>query len=330
MVPLQGCSISFMYQIEELFENNVRVNGNKILSHNEEDIEASNQAQTEKIFSDKWTEVEQYSNVEKLYEFQFDWFLKLYGFDSEESLKNYLSNKKFIIDTGCGLGYKAAWFAKLAPQAIVIGIDISDALDLAAKNFSHLSNLYFLKGDIAKTGLKTRSIDFVVCDQVIMHTEIPEQTFAHLSDITSIGGEFACYVYSKKALPRELIDDYFRKATHDISNDEMWKFSEQLTELGKRLSELNIEFESPEIPLLGIKGGKYDIQRFIYWNFLKCFWRDDWGFDLCKSTNYDWYAPSNAKRFSKEEFIKMITDNHLEISFFHAEEACYSGRFLKK
>jgi ubiquinone/menaquinone biosynthesis C-methylase UbiE len=319
-----------MYQIEELFENNVRVNGNKILSHNEEDIEASNQAQTEKIFSDKWTEVEQYSNVEKLYEFQFDWFLKLYGFDSEESLKNYLSNKKFIIDTGCGLGYKAAWFAKLAPQAIVIGIDISDALDLAAKNFSHLSNLYFLKGDIAKTGLKTRSIDFVVCDQVIMHTEIPEQTFAHLSDITSIGGEFACYVYSKKALPRELIDDYFRKATHDISNDEMWKFSEQLTELGKRLSELNIEFESPEIPLLGIKGGKYDIQRFIYWNFLKCFWRDDWGFDLCKSTNYDWYAPSNAKRFSKEEFIKMITDNHLEISFFHAEEACYSGRFLKK
>ncbi|RPD51019.1 class I SAM-dependent methyltransferase [Paracnuella aquatica] len=319
-----------MYQIEELFENNVRVNGNKIVSHNEEDIEASNQAQTEKIFSDKWTEVEQYSNVEKLYEFQFDWFLRLYGFDSEESLKNYLSNKKFIIDTGCGLGYKAAWFAKLAPQAIVIGIDISEALDLAAKNFSHLSNLYFLKGDIAKTGLKTRSIDFVVCDQVIMHTEIPEQTFAHLSDITSLGGEFACYVYSKKALPRELIDDYFRKATHDISNDEMWKFSEQLTELGKRLSELNIEFESPDIPLLGIKGGKYDIQRFIYWNFLKCFWRDDWGFDLCKSTNYDWYAPSNAKRFSKEEFLKMIMDNHMDVSFFHAEEACYSGRFLKK
>jgi len=24
-------------------------------------------------------------------------------------------------------------------------------------------------------------------------------------------------------------------------------------------------------PELGIKGGKYDLQRFIYWNFLKCF-----------------------------------------------------------
>jgi SAM-dependent methyltransferase len=237
---------------------------------------------------------------------------------------------QLIIDTGCGLGYKAAWFAKLAPQAIVIGIDISDALDLAAKKFSPLSNLYFLKRDIANTEIKSNSIDFVVCDQVIMHTEVPEHTFAHLSSITKEGGEFACYVYSKKALPRELVDDYFRKATHNISNEEMWKFSEQLTELGKRLSELDVEFESPDIPLLGIKGGKYDIQRFIYWNFVKCFWRNDWGFDLCKSTNYDWYAPSNAKRFSKEEFLLMISSNLLQISFFNEEEACYSGRFLKQ
>lgn len=319
-----------LQKLQNLFTTGIKVNGNIILPESNNDIEAENQVQTEQIFSDKWTAVEQYKNVEKLYEFQFDWFLKLYGFGSEEILKQYLSNKPFIIDTGCGLGYKAAWFAQLAPESIVLGIDISDALDLAAKNFSHLPNLFFLKGDIANTGLKSNCIDFVVCDQVIMHTETPEKTFTHLASITRYGGEFACYVYSKKALPRELVDDYFRKATHQINNEEMWQFSEQLTELGKRLSSLNIEFESPEIPLLGITGGKYDIQRFIYWNFLKCFWRDDWGFDLCKSTNYDWYAPSNAKRFSKQEFLNMISNNQLEISFFHEEEACYSGRFFKK
>ena len=319
-----------MNQIEGLFANKVKISENLILPFNENEIEARNQAQTEKIFSDKWSEVEKYNTIEKLYAFQFDWFLKLYGFDSEEELKGYLSTKNFIVDTGCGLGYKAGWFAKLAPHATVIGIDISDALDLAAKNFSHLSNLYFLKGDIANTGIRSNNIDFVVCDQVIMHTEVPEKTFAHLSDITKQGGEFACYVYAKKALPRELVDDYFRKATHNIGNEDMWKFSEQLTELGKRLSELKVEFESPDIPLLGIKGGKYDIQRFIYWNFLKCFWKEDWGFELSKSTNYDWYAPSNAKRFSKQEFLDMISNNHLSVSFFHEEEACYSGRFLKQ
>ncbi|HEY2720480.1 MAG TPA: class I SAM-dependent methyltransferase, partial [Chitinophagaceae bacterium] len=271
------------------------VQKNLIILTSADNSVASNQKQTEKIFTDKWAEVEQYKNLDKLYDFQFEWFLKLYGFDSTAELQRFLYSKKVIIDTGCGLGYKAAWFAELSPESIVIGIDISDAIDLAAKNFSHLPNLFFLKRDIANTCLKPGSIDFVVCDQVIMHTESPEKTFSHLAEITKKNGEFACYVYSKKALPRELIDDYFRKATHDISHEEMWKFSEQLTELGKRLSELNVSFESPDIPLLGIKGGEYDIQRFIYWNFLKCFWKEDWGFELSKSTNFDWYAPSNAK-----------------------------------
>lgn len=29
------------------------------------------------------------------------------------------------------------------------------------------------------------------------------------------------------------------------------------------------------------------------------------------------------------EYKKMITDNNLEIKYFHEEEACFSGRFLK-
>lgn len=315
--------------VKELFKENVVVTDNFITVQKKTDSSESNQQQTRDIFSDKWVEADEYKNIDKLYEFQYDWFLSLYGFESQEKLAAYLSDKKTIIDTGCGLGYKAALFAKLAPHAIVLGVDISDAIDVAAKNFRQYPNLFFFRGDIANTGLKDGVIDFTVCDQVIMHTEVPEDTFRHLSNITSPGGEFACYVYSKKALPRELVDDYFRKATHTISKEEMWKFSEQLTELGKRLSDLKVSFESPDIPLLGIKGGTYDIQRFIYWNFIKCFWKEEWGFDLSKSTNFDWYAPSNAKRFSKQEFLDMVNENRLQVSYLHEEEACYSGRFLK-
>ena len=68
-----------------------------------------------------------------MYSFQKEWFLELYGFDSEESLKQFLSSKNTIIDTGCGLGYKAAWFAELAPHALVVGVDISEAAKIAAK-----------------------------------------------------------------------------------------------------------------------------------------------------------------------------------------------------
>jgi len=316
-------------KIKELFKDKVIIKDNFILIDKISDNTHTNQQQTQDIFSDKWVEADGYENIDKLYEFQFEWFLSLYGFESEKKLAEYLSTKKTIIDTGCGLGYKAAWFAKLAPHAIVLGVDISDAIHVAGKNLRKYPNLFFFRGDIANTGLKDNVIDFTVCDQVIMHTEVPEATFRHLSNITSPSGEFACYVYSKKALPRELVDDHFRKETHNITKEEMWQFSEQLTELGKRLSNLEVSFESPDIPLLGIKGGTYDIQRFIYWNFLKCFWKEDWGFELSKSTNFDWYAPSNAKRFTRQEFIEMVSQNKLSVTYLHEEEACYSGRFLK-
>lgn len=316
--------------MEQLFDTAIVLEGNIIKRQNSTSTEAGNQDQTKEIFTDKWKDAENYKDLDAYYKIQYEWFFSLFGFKDVDDIRGFLSDKKYIIDAGCGLGYKAAWLAELAPHATVIGIDISDSVYFASTSFKHLPNLYYMKGDIAHTNLKSNSIDFVLCDQVIMHTENPERTFAHLSDITSKGGAFACYVYRKKALPRELVDDYFRTQTHNIPNDKMWEFAEQLTVLGKVLSDLKINFECPDLPVLGIKGGTYDIQRFIYWNFLKCFWRNDWSFDLNKATNYDWYAPSNAKRYSKEEFESMIFDNQLSIQYFHEEEACYSGRFLKQ
>ena len=276
-------------KVENIFKFEVKLKNNLIFK-NDPSVQDKNQKQTQEIFSEKWSEFEKGKQKEEVYKFQREWFLKLYGFSSEEALKDHLSTTKIILDAGCGLGYKAAWFAELAPHATVIGIDLSEATFIAAQNYKHLQNLYFYKSDIADTGLKKNSIDFTVCDQVIMHTENPEYTFKHLSSITSLAGEFACYVYRKKALPRELLDDHFRLATHDISNEKLWEMSSQLTELGKRLSELDIRFEAPDIPLLGIKAGTYDIQRFIYWNVIKCCWREDWGKEMCDATNFDWYA----------------------------------------
>jgi ubiquinone/menaquinone biosynthesis C-methylase UbiE len=316
-------------KVENIFKLEVKLKNNLIFK-NDPSVQDKNQKQTQEIFSEKWSEFEKGKQKQEVYKFQREWFLKLYGFSSEEALKDYLTTTKIILDAGCGLGYKAAWFAELAPHAKVIAIDISDSIFIAAKNYKNLKNLFFYQSDISNTGIKSNQIDFTVCDQVIMHTENPEKTFNHLTNLTSISGEFACYVYRKKALPRELVDDYFRKATHDIPSDQVWEMSAQLTELGKRLSELDVCFEAPEIPLLGIKAGTYDIQRFIYWNFIKCFYRENWGKEMCDATNFDWYAPSNAKRYSKEEFKTMIEKNNLKIGHFHEEEACYSGRFLNK
>lgn len=313
--------------IEDIFKDEISIDNNFV--HIKSSSEAKNQQHTNEAFSEKWTEYENTNEKEKFYDMQKEWYLKLYGFENENELAKFLSTKKYIFDAGCGLGYKAKWFADLAPDSIVIGMDFSDACVIAAKNYKDTKNLYFIKGDIADVPFKNNSIDYVSCDQVIMHTEVPENTFAELTRITKQGGEFACYVYAKKALPRELIDDYFRVETKNLSNEQLWEMSRQLTVLGKVLSELKVEVDIPDIPLLGIKGGKQDIQRFIYWNFLKCYWNEEQGKDNSDMINFDWYSPSNAKRYSEEEYKQMIADNNLETKYFHKEEACYSGRFSK-
>lgn len=286
------------------------------------------QQQTNDVFSEKWEKYERSDEKERLYEFQRRWYLKLYGFASVDDLRERLRSCSVILDAGCGLGYKAAWFAELAPHALVVGMDYSDAARQAAQIYSALPNLFFIQGDIAITGMRDASVDYTSCDQVIMHTESPERTFAELARITSpLGGQIACYFYAKKALPRELLDDYFRTQCTKVSTQELWTMSEQLTELGRRLSALDVKFESPDIPLLGIKGGTYDLQRFIYWNFLKCFWNEELGLETSIVTNFDWYGPTNARRFSEHEVRDIVAANGLVEAFFHSEEACYSGRF---
>lgn len=294
-----------------------------------EDTTNVNQAQTNEAFSDKWSCFEKTAQKERAFEFQKQWYLTLYGFTSEDTLAAFLHDKKVIFDAGCGLGYKAAWFADLAPDSLVIGMDYSEAARLASQNYKQYLNLFFIRGDIAKTAFPDGSIDYVSCDQVIQHTENPEKTFEELTRVTKAGGSLACYFYAKKALPRELMDDFFRIQCTKMTSEELWELSAQLTELGKKLSELKICFECPEIPALGIKGGVCDIQRFIYWNFLKCFWNEKLGWETSVNTNYDWYSPSNARRFSEEEVLALVKKSGLSIAYFHREEACYSGRFIR-
>jgi SAM-dependent methyltransferase len=317
---------NFTDQLIKCFANSIQVECNFVVLT--QSSRHANQQHTNETFSDKWQRYERSEEKDRLYQYQREWYLSLYGFGTEKELSSFLRTKSVIFDAGCGLGYKAAWFAQLAPHALVIGMDFSDAARQASRTYRDVPNLFFVQGDIASTGMVTGCVDYTSCDQVIMHTEYPESTFAELARITARrGGEFACYFYAKKAVPRELLDDYFRNQCTSMCRTELWDMSEQLTELGKRLSELNVSFDCPEIKALGIKAGTIDIQRFIYWNFLKCFWNEELGVETSVVTNFDWYSPSNARRFSEEEVRDIVARNRMIESFFHAEEACYSGRF---
>lgn len=321
-----------------------KVRGSMISSHyfnqissqlfvSKEQQAAHTQQLTNDAFSEKWLayDNEDIREQEKLFDFQKNWFLSLYGFSSFDELQARLADCDVIVDAGCGLGYKAAWLAELAPHATIIAIDFSNAVEVAHKNYASLyPNIIFVKGDISETYLSEASCDIVICDQVIMHTQDPTKTLKELARITKLTGEVFCYWYRKKAMPRELLDEHFRSYATGLSHDELWQLSDEVLQLGKMLSELKVKAHFPDLPTLGIKGGDMDLQRFIYWNFIKCFWNEELGYQTSLSTNFDWYSPANARRFSKQDVYAELEAASLKASYFHEEEACYAGRFSRK
>jgi len=294
-------------------------------------LSSENERHTNSAFSEKWLKLEQAKvDDESWKKFQFAWYLACYGYADELELAQALTTRRVILDAGCGPGYKAAWLARLNPSALVVAMDRSEAIFLAAERYAEAPNMIFVKGDIAQTPFNDSVIDFISCDQVLHHTEDPPATVREFHRLLVPHGLLNAYVYAKKALPRELLDEHFRALAKDLTTEEIWEMSDQLTHLGRTLSELNIAVDIPDIPALGIRGGRQDIQRFIYWNFVKCFWNTGHGFEASKLINYDWYAPSTAHRYSQREFKAMLIEGGFTPEYLRSEEACHTGRFAKR
>lgn len=280
-------------------------------------------------FFEKWSWTHRQSGADAYEDMQYRRYLEFYGFTDTEALRNFLSDKAVILDAGCGYGHKANWLSSLAPQATVIAMDLSDSVYIAKKLYGDNKKLIFVKGNIGNTDLGDETIDFVNCDQVLHHTESPKDTVRELVRLTRIGGTLSLYVYARKALPRELVDEFFLSKQRSLSHDEVWDLSQRLTELGRMLSELDVELDFPAIPQLDIKGGRQNLQRFFYENFLKCFWNPEIGREQSIAVNFDWYSPHIAHRFSKDEFLALAAEAELSPIFYHSESACHSGLFRK-
>jgi SAM-dependent methyltransferase len=261
---------------------------------------SDDQSQTFESFSAKWSQVGPLE-LEQRFAQQYQWYVERYGFQDEDRLARFLAGREAILDAGTGLGGDAARFARLS-DAEVVGMDLSDGVAEAERHFGGPANLHYLQGDIMRPPFRPQSFDFVSSDQVIHHTPDPRRAFRGLADLLRPGGHLAVYVYRRKGLVRELADSHIRELTTRMSVDECMEFSEQITELGRELSRLDATVRLEKgIPLLGIESGEHDVQRLIYWRFLKVFWNNDFSERLNTLVNFDWYHPPYASRHTPEE-----------------------------
>jgi ubiquinone/menaquinone biosynthesis C-methylase UbiE/uncharacterized protein YbaR (Trm112 family) len=286
------------------------------------------QAATAETFGSKWALVSD-EERDQMAEFQYRWYEQRFGWGDEAGLAAHLATCERVLDAGTGTGYDAARYSRLCPGDVV-AFDISDSVVAAHERWGENGNLHFAQGDILSPPFAPESFDFVASDQVIHHTPDCPRAFATLSALVRPGGQISVYVYKRKGLMRELADEHVRAITTRMTVEECMEFSERVTELGRELSRLGgrITLEHG-IPLLGIEPGEHDVQRLIYWSFLKCFWREDWGHQLNVLTNFDWYHPPYASRHTPEEVRGWCADAGLEVVHLDVVESGISVRAAK-
>jgi SAM-dependent methyltransferase len=287
-----------------------------------------NQQQTSESFDYKWRRRDTYES-DSLADVARAWFLQRYGFDSVEAMRAHFATGRFL-DAGCGSGFSAGlWTRGWADSPEYWAVDISAAIDVAQDRLSHLDRAEFVQADVLQLPFADETFDAAIAEGVLHHTPSTREALASMTRVVRRGGEVCFYVYRRKAPAREFTDDHVRGLISGLPPDEAWEQLRPLTELGRVLAELHAEVDVPDIPVLGIRAGRYDVQRLIYWNFAKLFWNENVSFDENLHVNFDWYHPRYAHRQSEDEIREWCRELDLKVDHFNADDAGYTVRAVR-
>ncbi len=291
------------------------------------------QEQTQHSFGFKWQQRNTYDSPQVHLTAQ-QWLVQRYGFDSIEQMQNFFAQRRRILDAGCGSGFSSSlWMTPTwheESQVEWFGVDISVAIDVAQERLGLIARTNFIQADILQLPFREQSFDTIFSEGVLHHTPSTEAALKSLTVCLEPGGEILFYVYCKKAPIREFTDDYIRDIVSALAPEDAWNALQPLTKLGQTLAELHAEVEVPEdIPYLGIRAGRYDVQRLIYWHFAKLFWNEAHSFEENNHVNFDWYHPKYAHRHTEEEIQRWCDEAGLTIIHFDVQESGYTVRAIK-
>lgn len=234
---------------------------------------------------------------------------------------------KTVLDAGCGMGWWTAYLSTINPEGKTVGTDL--AKDAVLKGHE-LGNEPLIVGDIGNLPFPDGTFDYITCEEVIHHTPKPQRYLQRLVDKLASGGTLTVYVYKEKPLLREHADIELRNTTTEMDIEDCMKFCEKITEIGKELNDIDETITVPEIPLLDIEEGTYSVHEFVYRYFLKCYFdwsTEDWATSV--ATNFDWYHPEHAFRYTESEAKELVTRTGLEISHITELMSGYSIRAEK-
>lgn len=289
--------------------------------------DSHDQSQTRAAFGYKWRQRHSY-DTPAMAAFTRQWLLDKYCDGDAGRVEQWLGPKgSVILDAGCGAAYSAtALFAETLRNHRYIGVDISDAVEVARQRFDELGYPGdFIQANLFDMPIPDASVDLAFSEGVLHHTDDTGAAVAAVTAKLRPGGRFLFYVYARKAPIREFVDDHVRDHLRGMSDEEAWEALRPLTKFGIALGELGVEVDVPEeIPFLGISAGKVSLQRLFYYSILKAYYRPEFAFEEMHHINFDWYRPLNCHRHTEEEVRAFCRDAGLAIERFHAEPSGFA------
>jgi len=117
---------------------------------------------------------------------------------------------KLVLDVGCGTGR----FADVVSRAggIVVGVDLSAAAEVAARNLADRPSVAIYQADVFQLPFKPESFDFIYSIGVLHHTPDCEKAFKSLVPLLKPGGRISIWLYSSYNKWYRMSDVY-RKVT---------------------------------------------------------------------------------------------------------------------
>ena len=103
---------------------------------------------------------------------------------------------KVVFDGGCGIGRFTSLSATFGAR-LVIGVDLSEAVDVAFANTRRLDTVLIVQADMLQLPLR-RAFDYAFSVAVLHHTSNPRGAFLHMATRVVPGGSVSAWVYGRE------------------------------------------------------------------------------------------------------------------------------------
>jgi len=115
-------------------------------------------------------------------------------FKSELGWKVNNLEGKTILEFGSGAG-RFVDVVSRAGAKLIVGIDVTDAVDVSQDNLSSRKNISFIQADLFHLPIRKNSFDYVYSIGVLHHTPDPKAAFSKMIETTRVDGSIGLSLY---------------------------------------------------------------------------------------------------------------------------------------